>query len=302
MVQLTKYWMDAKDPSTLSQADVLTTLIQEAEAIVIGIGAGMSAATGFTYVGKRFTDAFPDFIEKYRFFDMLQASLFDFEDAEEYWAFQSRFTLMNFFDQPVGKAYLDLKDMMKNKKYHVITTNADNAFYAADFDMDKVFRIQGEYGLLQCIEHCHQQTYQDEALMRQMVQEQSNMKVPTALVPHCPECGGLLEINKRTEEKGMVEDRHFHEQKERYEKFLQEHTGKKVLFLEIGVGHTTPQFIKHPFQEMTEQNEQSLFVTMNQKEYFIPHAIRPQTVRIDEDIEKVLHDVKMKIGENDVCN
>src|SRR5690606_10907614 len=117
-----------------------------------------------------------------------------------------------------------------------------------------------------CSEHCHQQTYQNEALIRKMVEKQSNMKVPAELVPYCPECGAPLEVNKRTEEKGMVEDKHFHEQKERYENFLKENEGKKVLFLEIGVGHTTPQFIKHPFQKMTEENEKALFVTMNQKD------------------------------------
>lgn len=224
----------------------------------------MSAATDFTYVGKRFTDAFPDFIEKYRFFDMLQASLFEFEDWQEYWAFQSRFSLLNYFDQPAGLAYVDMKEMLKDKNYHVITTNADNAFYAAEYDMDKVFRIQGEYGLWQCTEHCHQQTYQNEDLIREMVEKQSDMKVPADLVPYCPECGAPLEVNKRTEEKGMVEDGHFHEQKERYEQFLDENKDKKVLYLEIGVGHTTPQFIKHPFWKMTEENEQALFVTMNQ--------------------------------------
>lgn len=36
-----------------------------------------------------------------------------------------------------------MKEMLKDKNYHVITTNADNAFYAAEYDMDKVFRIQG---------------------------------------------------------------------------------------------------------------------------------------------------------------
>ncbi len=293
MQQPTTHWQTLSGSSTLSQASLLHQLMTEAEAIVIGIGAGMSAATGFTYVGKRFTDAFPDFIEKYRFFDMLQASLFDFEDAQEYWAFQSRFSLLNFFDQPVGRAYVDLRHMLSDKSYHIITTNADNAFYAAQFDMDKVFRIQGEYGLWQCSEHCHQQTYQDEALIRKMVQTQSDMKVPAELVPYCPECGARLEVNKRTEEKGMVEDGHFHEQKERYERFLKLHHDQKVLFLEIGVGHTTPQFIKHPFQKMTQANQRALFVTMNAKDYFIPHAIRPQTVQIDEDISKVLHTIAL---------
>jgi len=290
----TKYWQALTKKDSLSQADLLDDLINEAEAVVIGIGAGMSAATGFTYIGKRFTDAFPDFIEKYRLLDMLQASLFEFEDRQEYWAFQSRFCLLNFFDQPVGQAYVDLRHMIAGKNYHIITTNADNAFYAAEFDMDKVFRIQGEYGLLQCSEHCHQQTYKNEDLIREMVEKQSNMKVPAKLIPYCPECGAALEVNKRTEEKGMVEDRHFHKQKRRYEQFLKENKNKKVLFLEIGVGHTTPQYIKHPFQQMTEENEQALFVTMNQKEYFIPHSIRPRTVRIDEDIAEVFQTASNK--------
>lgn len=275
--------------TSTSQAELLNELLEEAETIVVGIGAGMSAATGFTYVGERFTEAFPDFIEKYNFFDMLQASLFEFENEREYWAFQSRFSLLNFFDQPVGQAYIDLKQKLENKNYHIITTNADNAFYAADYDMDKVFRIQGEYGLWQCIDHCHQQTYQDEELIRQMVAEQTNLEVPANLVPYCPECGANLEVNKRTEEKGMVEDAHFDEQKIRYEQLLEDNQDKKILFLEIGVGNTTPQFIKHPFQKMTEENPNALFVTLNQKDYFIPHTIRSQTVKIDEHIAEILH-------------
>ncbi|MBP1969956.1 NAD-dependent SIR2 family protein deacetylase [Virgibacillus natechei] len=291
MEQIQTHWKALPMESSMSQADFLHQVIEEAEAIVIGIGAGMSAATGFTYVGKRFTDAFPDFIAKYRFFDMLQASVFDFEDAREYWAFKSRFSLLNFFDQPIGQAYVDLRQMMSDKNYHIITTNADNAFYAAEFDMDKVFRIQGEYGLWQCSEHCHQQTYHDEALIRQMVREQSDMKIPANLVPYCPKCGAVMEVNKRDEVKGMVEDDHFHEQKARYEQFLEENQAKKILFLEIGVGHTTPQFIKHPFQQMTKGNPKSLFVTMNQKDYFTPQEILTQTVRIDDDIASVLHSV-----------
>lgn len=289
MQQLKTDWQALTTKSSMSQADLLHQLIEEAEAIVIGIGAGMSAATGFTYVGKRFTDAFPDFIAKYRFFDMLQASLFEFEDEQEYWAFQSRFSLLNFFDQPVGQAYVDLRRMMTDKNHHVITTNADNAFYAAEFDMEKVFRIQGEYGLWQCSNHCHQQTYHDESLIREMARQQSDMKIPAELVPHCPKCGAVMEVNKRNEEKGMVEDGHFYEQEARYEQFLKENQEKKTLFLEIGVGHTTPQFIKHPFQQMTQANPKALFVTMNQKDYFIPHTIRPQAVRLNEDIAEVLH-------------
>lgn len=149
-----------------SQSEILSQLIEESDAIVVGIGAGMSAADGFTYIGPRFEEAFPDFIAKYQLLDMLQASLYDFEDWEEYWAFQSRFVALNYLDQPVGQAYLDLKDILAKKEYHIITTNADNAFAVTDYNLEKVFHIQGEYGLWQCSQHCHQQTYRNDQAKR----------------------------------------------------------------------------------------------------------------------------------------
>lgn len=280
-----------------TESETLSGLIEEADAVVVGIGAGMSAADGFTYVGERFRSNFPDFIKKYNWFDMLQASLFEFPSLEEYWAFQSRFVLLNYLEQPAGKAYIALKDMIEKKPYHVITTNADNAFYAANYNMDKVFYYQGEYILWQCSAFCHQQTYRHDDKIREMIDVQNNMEIPTELIPHCEKCAAPMEINKRTAEKGMVEDANFQVQNERYESFLAEHTEGKVVYLEIGVGHTTPQFIKHPFWRMTRKNSDALFVTMNQKGYRIPEAIKKQTVFLTDDIrEVILNAQKILIG------
>lgn len=276
------------DKEGLSDGERLAGLLLEADAVVVGIGAGMSAADGFTYIGSRFEEAFPDFIAKYGLLDMLQASLYDFEDWEEYWAFQSRFVALNYLDQPLGQSYVDLKKLLAHKPYHIITTNADNAFAIADYDLDKVFHIQGEYALWQCSAYCHQKTYRDDALIRQMIACQDKMKIPSHLVPRCPKCQSPFEINKRNEIKGMVEDADFHAQKDRYLTFLSEHEKGKVLYLEIGVGHTTPQFIKHPFQERVANNPQALFVSMNRKHYRIPLAIRQQTLLLTGHIAEVI--------------
>lgn len=271
-----------------SESELLAGLIDEADAVVVGIGAGMSAADGFTYIGDRFKNNFPDFIEKYNWFDMLQASLFKFPTLEEYWAFQSRFIVLNYLDQPAGEAYIALKEMIEKKPYHVITTNADNAFYAADYNMDKVLYYQGEYARMQCSDFCHDETYRDDELLRKMAAEQQNMEIPEELIPYCPQCGAPMEKNKRTAEKGMVEDAKFNAQRDDYNAFLQEHQEGKVMYLEIGVGHTTPQFIKHPFWRQTRQNENALFVTMNQKSYRIPEAIKSQTVFLTDDIGETI--------------
>lgn len=271
-----------------SESEILRGLIDEADAVVVGIGAGMSAADGFTYIGDRFKNNFPDFIEKYNWFDMLQASLFKFPTLEEYWAFQSRFIVLNYLDQPAGEAYIALKEMIEKKPHHVITTNADNAFYAADYNMDKVLYYQGEYARMQCSDFCHDETYRDDELLRKMAAEQQNMEIPEELIPYCPQCGAPMEKNKRTAEKGMVEDAKFNAQRDDYNAFLQEHQEGKVMYLEIGVGHTTPQFIKHPFWRQTRQNENALFVTMNQKSYRIPEAIKSQTVFLTDDIGETI--------------
>lgn len=271
-----------------NQAEILKAAVEEADAVVIGIGAGMSAADGFTYVGPRFEDNFPDFIAKYGFFDMLQASLFDFPSTQEYWAFESRFIALNYLDQPVGASYIALKELLANKAHHIITTNADNAFAAADYDMDKVFHIQGEYILMQCSQMCHQETYRDDDLIRRMVAEQEDMAIPYDLIPHCPKCGAVMEVNKRKAGKGMVESPDFFAQKDRYDAFLADHEGEKILFLDIGVGYTTPQFVKTPFQEMTKANPKAMYVPMNKKRYRIPDQLKGQTYRLDADIAETI--------------
>lgn len=278
------------DIQSTNQPELLYQLIQEADAILVGVGSGMSAATGFVYTGPRFTENFADFIEKYNFFDMLQAFIFDdWESPAEEWAFMSRFAALNYFDQPEGLAYTQLKHLIADKPYHIITTNADSAFYQSHYDMQKVFRCQGEYGLMQCANQCHEQAYPINPTWNQeMIDQQIDMKVPESLIPRCPKCGCHMEINKRDAIKDMVEDPDFHRQKARYQTFLDQHLDSKLLLLEFGVGKKTPQFIRDPFQAMARNHANLLYATINQRMYQIPPDIKSQTIRLTEDISTLM--------------
>ena len=97
------------------QAEVLRTAIEEAEAIVIGIGAGMSASDGFTYVGERFTKISLTLLKSIVSLICCKTSLHPYGSWQEYWAFESRFIKLNYLDQPVGQSYLALKALMKDK-------------------------------------------------------------------------------------------------------------------------------------------------------------------------------------------
>ena len=224
----------------------LKNALDSADAVVIGAGAGLSAAAGFDYGGERFHKYFSDFEEKYGIHDMYSGGFYSYESREEYWAWWSRHIFINRYDCPVGEVYKTLLSLIEGKDYFVLTTNVDHQFQRAGFDKKRLFYTQGDYGLFQCSTPCCMETVDNEAIIKQMVAEQKDIRIPSALIPHCPHCGAPLTVNLRSDDK-FVEDDGWHKAAERYENFLRTRSGLKILFLELGVGFNTPVIIKYPF-------------------------------------------------------
>ena len=269
----------------------LQNALDSADAVVIGAGAGLSAAAGFDYGGERFREYFSDFEEKYGIHDMYSGGFYPYESAEEYWAWWSRHIFINRYDCPVGKVYNNLLSLIDDKDYFVLTTNVDHQFQRAGFDKKRLFYTQGDYGLFQCSTPCCMETFDNEAAVREMARRQKDMKVPTELLPVCPHCGAPLTVNLRCDDK-FVEDEGWHKAAERYENFLRTRNGQKILFLELGVGFNTPVIIKYPFWQMTAKNSDAVYACLNKGQTFCPQEIDRQSICIDADIAEVL--VKLK--------
>ncbi|MBO5575741.1 MAG: Sir2 silent information regulator family NAD-dependent deacetylase [Ruminococcus sp.] len=271
-----------------AEIDRLKKEIQTADAIVIGAGAGLSVAAGFTYSGERFERFFSDFEAKYGFHDMYTGGFFPFETQEKMWAYWSRFIWCNRYMDIDNGTYRTLYELMKDKDYFVITTNVDHQFQKAGFDKSRLFYTQGDYGLFQCSEPCHDKTYDNEEIIKDMIEFQEDMKIPTELIPKCPKCGKTMTMNLRSDDK-FVEDEGWHRAAEHYENFLQAHSGQHILFLELGVGYNTPVIIKYPFWKMTAQNPKAVYACLNYGEAHAPDEIVEQSICIDGDIRDVLN-------------
>lgn len=261
--------------------------IENADAVVIGAGAGLSTSAGFTYSGKRFEDNFPDFIEKYGFQDMYSAGFYPYPTLEEHWAYWSRYIFINRYQNAPKPVYNDLYNLVREKDYFVLTTNVDHCFQKAGFDKNRLFYTQGDYGLWQCSKPCHNKTYDNETVVQQMVASQENMLVPPDLVPHCPVCGAPMSMNLRADNT-FVEDSGWHDAAKRYRDFIRCHEGLRILYLELGVGSNTPGIIKYPFWQMTLANPAAVYVCMNYGEAVCPKEIAEQAVCIDGDIGEIL--------------
>lgn len=253
------------------------------EGVVIGAGAGLSTAAGFAYSGERFEKYFADFAEKYGIKDMYSGGFYPFKAPEEYWAWWSRHIFVNRYADAPKPVYNELLRLVKNKNYFVITTNVDHCFQKAGFDKKRLFYTQGDYGLFQCSEPCHNATYDNEDVIRKMYEQQKNMRVPSELIPRCPKCGKPMTMNLRADDT-FVEDEGWHKAAERYSDFIRANQTRRVLYLELGVGMNTPVIIKYPFWEYTAKNPRAVYACVNFGEVFCPDDIRERAVLIDGDI------------------
>ena len=265
----------------------LREALDAAEAVVIGAGAGLSTSAGFTYSGERFQKYFADFIDKYGFRDMYSGGFYPFSMPEEFWAYWSRYIFINRYMDAPKSVYDELLALVKDKDYFVITTNVDHCFQKTGFDKTRLFYTQGDYGLFQCSVPCCQETFDNEDAIQKMMEQQKDMRIPSELVPVCPHCGKPLTMNLRSDDK-FVEDEGWHEAAKRYEDFLQTHSEKRVLFLELGVGYNTPVIIKYPFWRMTAQNKAATYACINYGEAVCPREIAKQSICMDADIGKAL--------------
>ncbi|WP_124100079.1 Sir2 silent information regulator family NAD-dependent deacetylase [Ruminococcus sp. Marseille-P6503] len=279
--------------TTVSTADCsaetgrLKKELEAAGAVVIGAGAGLSASAGFTYSGERFEKYFADFIEKYGFRDMYSGGFYPFETPEEHWAYWSRYVFINRYADADNGTYKRLFELVKDKDYFVLTTNVDHQFQKAGFDKHRLFYMQGDYGLFQCSRPCHNKTYDNETVIRTMLERQADMKIPAELIPRCPVCGKPMTMNLRADD-AFVQDEGWYRASERYEAFIRRHKGQRILFLELGVGMNTPVIIKYPFWQMTADNANAVYACINLEAAYCPREIQRQAICVGGDIKTVL--------------
>ena len=284
--------------------DRLKKEIETADAIVIGAGAGLSTAAGFTYSGERFEKYFFDFAARFGIQDMYSGGFYPFPDDETRWAWWARHIYFNRYVESPKPVYRDLHERVKDKDCFVITTNVDHQFQTAGFDKTRLFYTQGDYGLFQSTNPQIQKTYDNEAWVMQAMEAQGfvrnengvfdvlankrlSMRLPSELIPKCPDDGSDMTMNLRSDD-SFVEDEGWHKASAAYLDFLEKHEGQHVLFLEIGVGANTPVIIIYPFWQMTNDNKNAVYACLNYNEACCPKQIENQSIVIGGDSGEVI--------------
>ena len=289
------------------QIERLKKEVESADAIVIGAGAGLSTAAGLTYSGERFEKYFGDFAARFDIQDMYSGGFYPFPDEETRWAWWARHIYYNRYIDPPKDVYGKLLALVQDKDYFVITTNVDHQFQRAGFDKKRLFYTQGDYGLFQSMNPTIKKTYDNAEWVMQAMEAQGfekdsdgiyqisqsgiSMRIPTALIPKCPDDGSDVTMNLRADDL-FVEDEGWHRASAAYADFIHRHENLHTLYFEIGVGANTPVIIKYPFWAMTRANPKARYACLNYNEAFCPHQIENQSICIDGDADTILASLK----------
>lgn len=253
--------------------------IKEADAVLIGASNGFSITEGLHIFAdnESFQSLFGDFRQKYGIRSILQGFFFQWPSDEERWAFLSRL-ISHYSGSYTGSPLMDaVKKLVADKPYFIVTSNGENHFELAGLDPDRILEIEGSWKEMCCASGCHDTRYPTWDVIRSIAGQEKNGRIPTELVPRCPECGRSMTINLNPHR----------EQIEAYRNFVQKYSSRKLLVLEFGIGARN-QLIKAPLMQLVYQIPDAFYITFNKGELYIPSQIQEKSIGVDGSLGEIL--------------
>lgn len=220
--------------------------VRNADYVLIGAGAGMSAAAGISFADEAL------FASRYAYWKAKgrhsEYSMFRFTDWTETqrWAYFADHVHRVCCEFPKGQAYQDLLAILAEKNYYVITSNVDHQFSYNGFPDNRVFEAQGRYDRLLCSADCSEEDYpflpHTDAMMA--ATDQDTWELPESAIPRCPRCGAKLTFAFRDYAAYEAENKAWRD-------WLKKTESGKLCILEIGVGFNSAGVIRIPIERIT---------------------------------------------------
>lgn len=273
----------------MDKIQTLADHINQADAIIIGAGSGMSNAAGMNFwyeASPLFMKYMKYFYDKYHFKGLFNGFYNRFDSEEEHWAFLLQDFEMIRTIPPQKPTYRYLQAILKGSPFHIITTNQDGLFKRF-FKDEQVSEIQGSFAYLQSKNpQTDKHLYPTIPILEKLLPQIKNHRLPKELIPRSRVDGAPLIPWVRSPE--FLEDQKYYEEYSKANQFLGKYRDQKLLFIEIGVGRMTPMFIQEPFWEMTNYLPDAFYVNFNPQDALTNPAIKDRSLLITGDTNETL--------------
>ncbi len=235
---------------------------------------------------EAFDEVFGDLKRKYGLRCILHGMSARWPSEEEKWGFWSRLVhryCSGYTPTPVMR---DLKKIVGDKDYFIITSNGERHFEMSRFVDEKVYEVEGDWLSMQCARPCHDTVYPCFEEMERMAKEETDGKIPAKLVPKCPKCGGIMKIHM-DDGRAFIQDK---AAQKNLQEFLKIHNGKNLVVMELGIGLRN-RLIKPLLAHWTEREPNAVYIAVNKGEVYIPETICEKAVELNGDLTQILHQI-----------
>ena len=259
--------------------------LNDADALLIGASNGLSITEGLNLFADdaAFESLFGDFKLKYGLTCILHGMGCRWPSEEEKWAFWSRLIQHYCLQYKPTQVMEDLRAIVGEKDYFIITSNGECHFEASGFSPQKIYEVEGTWLAMQCMRPCHKKLYPILDAVEEMAGAEQDGRIPSRLLPCCPHCGGPMSVHIAAGP-GFIEDS---SARQRYRIFLDRYHEKKLVVLELGIGWRN-QLIKAPLMRLVAQEPHATYVTINLGEVYIINDIKDKSFGIDGSLSDVM--------------
>lgn len=216
--------------------------IRDADALLIGAGAGMGVDSGLPdFRGPEgFWRAYPPLEKRRLSFEAVACAHWFSTDPALAWGFYGhRLNLYRTTEPHEGFAILQRWAQGKPHGAFVLTSNVDGQFQKAGFSSERVVELHGSIHRFQCQRwHCGP-TWSPEEVKIRVDEETLLAQEP---LPRCPTCGGIARPNLLMFDDGGWVSQPYDAAERRFahwEQALQEQ-GARVAVIELGAGRAIP--------------------------------------------------------------
>jgi NAD-dependent SIR2 family protein deacetylase len=262
-------------------AELARRWLAESDRVLIGAGAGMSAAADIDYGDTAtFARLFPAFV---RMGFRAQYQLIGHEGLTpaQHWGFWSTHVRHVRFGEDERSAYRALRHLVSGKETFVLTSNVDMLFARNGFDEARLFTPQGDYARMQCREPCSRETWPTRPFIERCLAAldpvTQQVTHPDA-IPRCPRCGGPVFMNVRLDAAFLEEP--YVEQARRFQRWMRDGATQRLLVLEIGAGFNTPSVVRWRMEHLAHHHPAARLVRINLKDPELPEELGERAVSL----------------------
>jgi len=270
-------------------------LIDAADSVLIGAGAGMSVPAGINYYDTQlFAELFPGLVNKgYKMqYELIVHHAVNNERGwtpAVKWGYLAIHVNYVYYKIREDTIYKQLYSLVSEKDYFVMTTNVDGLFVQNSFSKDRIYTPQGSFSRIQCLRRCTEETWDAKPIIDKILPHidpvTQEVNDPSC-IPWCPRCGGDMFLNVRGG--GWFIGQPYESQRAALNKWINNTFDKRIVALDIGTGFNTPGVVRWPAENLVNQRPNSSLIRVNLHNSEVPKEIQSKSISIKGDVSEFI--------------